>query len=153
MSLTQNSDSHHVMCHMTCIATAVSSLILMTRLTKCSPQESSGETKERKTIFVLACLSLILMMAHVVVKKLDSLSESAMNTWIDIGCHSVSVLLASFNLSYLHTLKSDPCTSNEVSPMDAMANKNLIVLVTILSGVSLVHTSSRVLEHIAASRN
>lgn len=153
MSLNQNSDNHHVMCHMSCIATAVSSLVLMTRLTKCSPNESSGETNERKLIFFLACLSLVLMMVHVVVKTLDSLRNSTMELWVEIGCHVVSVALASLNLSYLRTLKSETCSSSEVNAMDVMANKNLIVLVTILSGVTLVQTSTRVLEHIAVRRN
>jgi hypothetical protein len=157
MSAEQSNESCHMLGGVLSLSLVITSLVLVQRIETCAPTENKNETNERKAIGALSVIALIVVLAkglshgHASLKQHHGLLE-----WVLYG---LAAIVAILNLSYLKTVKSETCARDgdksgdllqfkNVNPTDLMANKNLMVLVTLLSIGVLVTLGYKILDHV-----
>ena len=129
------------LCNVCVLALVVSSIVLTKRLQTCAPAtETSDQSRERKSILALSITVVILLLLKSV--AVGSGRYGSLKMIADGSCHLLALIVAILNLSYLHKINSETC-SGPINSTDVHANKNLMLVVIILSGITLVMTAQK----------
>lgn len=118
------------------IAMAVSGLVLSKRIDQCSPPETKQESQERKAIFALSIITLVLVVLKCAAEHFDRLKSIA--PALHVLYNLIAFVLAILNISYISKVKTEPCSGSGVAPTDSLSNKNLALGVLVLAAVVLV---------------
>lgn len=139
------SDSQKTVTSTIVLTTVVSSWLLALRLEQCGVDEDDTLQKTRRAILWLSGLAVLLVLIKALSTTLPALNKA--HPVLDMLYHLLALLVVILNLAYLLNRNVPLVCKEQVCITDAIANRNLIVALTILSGVALVLLLKRGLWH------
>lgn len=140
--MSSESESYKALTSLVVLTTLVSSFVLTKRLEKCVPQETDNQKRSREAIMWLSGLALALALYKAFSVSISQLRTPLTKIPVDTLYNGMALIVIILNLTYISNLKSDICT-NAVTPFDVGANKNLMLMVLVLSAVSLIMVLKR----------
>ena len=131
------SDSHRALTSIVVLTTMVSTFVLAKRLEKCSPKEDKNQHNLRQAVMYLSGTVMLLALWKAFAVTIPQLDKTKLP--VNALYHVLALVTVVINLTYLSKTDTLVCTSKgEVGGADFVADKNLIVTLAVLSGVSLI---------------